>query len=81
MKNYFKERYFLKDIILVAVSYYFRFSLRYSDSIEILYDRRIKIMYQIHKTSKGLSDFFGFSSLQLLICQTDCLIIFSTVLF
>ncbi|MCT4396795.1 IS6 family transposase, partial [Periweissella beninensis] len=27
MKNYFKGRHFQKDIILVAVGYYFRFSL------------------------------------------------------
>ncbi|MCV3756008.1 IS6 family transposase, partial [Limosilactobacillus fermentum] len=27
VKNYFKGRHFQKDIILVAVGYYFRFSL------------------------------------------------------
>ncbi|MBM7545051.1 transposase-like protein, partial [Weissella beninensis] len=27
MENYFKGRHFQKDIILVAVGYYFRFSL------------------------------------------------------
>lgn len=40
MKNYFKGRHFQKDIILVAVGYYFRFSLSYRDVVEILRDRR-----------------------------------------
>ncbi|KRL97721.1 hypothetical protein FD50_GL001287 [Liquorilactobacillus satsumensis DSM 16230 = JCM 12392] len=39
MKNYFKERHFQKDIILVAVGCYFRFSLSYRDIVEILRDR------------------------------------------
>lgn len=43
MKNYFKGRHFQKDIILVAVDYYFRFSLSYRDVVEILRDRGIII--------------------------------------
>nr|MCR5281034.1 IS6 family transposase [Lactobacillus sp.] len=38
VKNYFKGRHFQKDIILVAVGYYFRFSLSYRDIVEILRD-------------------------------------------
>ncbi|MCT3345347.1 IS6 family transposase, partial [Lacticaseibacillus paracasei] len=34
--NYFKGRHFQKDIILVAVGYYFRFSLSYRDIVELL---------------------------------------------
>lgn len=41
MKNYFKGRHFQKDIILVAVGYYLRFSLSYRDLVEILRDRGI----------------------------------------
>ena len=33
VKNYFKGRHFQKDIILVAVGYYFRFSLSYRDIV------------------------------------------------
>ena len=43
MENYFKGRHFQKDIILVAVGYYFRFSLSYRDVVEILRDRGIII--------------------------------------
>lgn len=43
MKNYFKGRHFHKDIILVAVGYYFRFSLSYRDVVEILRDCGIVI--------------------------------------
>ena len=37
--NHFKGRHFQKDIILVAVGYYFRFSLSYRDIVELLRDR------------------------------------------
>ncbi|MBZ2202276.1 MAG: IS6 family transposase [Liquorilactobacillus hordei] len=43
MKNYFKGRHFQKDIILVAIGYYFRFSLSYRDLVEILRDRGIAV--------------------------------------
>ncbi len=43
MKNYFKGRHFQKDIILVAVGYYLRFSLSYRDLVEILRDRGIAV--------------------------------------
>ena len=43
MKHYFKGRHFQKDIILVAVGYYFRFSLSYRDIVEILRDRGITV--------------------------------------
>ena len=43
MKNHFKGRHFQKDIILVAVGYYFRFSLSYRDIVEILRDRGITV--------------------------------------
>ena len=43
MENYFKGRHFQQDIILVAVGYYFRFSLSYRDVVEILRDRGIII--------------------------------------
>lgn len=38
-----KGRHFQKDIILVAVGYYFRFSLSYRDIVEILRDRGITV--------------------------------------
>lgn len=41
MKNYFKGRHFQKDIILVSVNYYFRFSLSYRVIVEVLRDRGI----------------------------------------
>ncbi|MED7649648.1 UNVERIFIED_CONTAM: IS6 family transposase, partial [Lacticaseibacillus paracasei] len=41
--NHFKGRYFQKDIILVAVGYYFRFSLSYRDIVELLRDRGITV--------------------------------------
>ncbi len=37
--NYFKGRHFQQDIIIVAVGYYFRFSLSYRDIVELLRDR------------------------------------------
>lgn len=43
VKNYFKGRHFQKDIILVAVGYYFRFSLSYRDIVEILRDRGLTV--------------------------------------
>lgn len=43
MKNYFKGRHFQKDILLVAVGYYFSFNLSYRDVVEILRDRGITI--------------------------------------
>ncbi len=36
-------RHFQKDIILVAVGYYFRFSLSYRDIVELLRDRGITV--------------------------------------
>lgn len=41
--NHFKGRHFQKDIILVAVGYYFRFSLSYRDIVELLRDRGITV--------------------------------------
>lgn len=41
--NHFKGRHFQKDIILVAVGYYFRFSLSYCDIVEILRGRGITV--------------------------------------
>ncbi|PGD90355.1 IS6 family transposase, partial [Bacillus pseudomycoides] len=37
--RYFKGKKFKKDIILVAVGYYFRFSLSYRDVSDILKER------------------------------------------
>ncbi|MEB9972522.1 IS6 family transposase [Bacillus cereus] len=41
--RYFKGKQFKKDIILVAVGYYCRFSLSYHDVSEILKERRISV--------------------------------------
>ena len=41
--NHFKGRHFQKDIILVAVGYYFRFSLSYRDIVGLLRDRGITV--------------------------------------
>ncbi|EJR92135.1 hypothetical protein IKG_05656, partial [Bacillus cereus VD200] len=41
--GYFKGKQFERDIILVAVSYYCRFSLSYRDVSEILKERGISI--------------------------------------
>ena len=41
--RYFKGKQFKKDIILVAVGYYCRFSLSYRDVSEILKERRISV--------------------------------------
>ncbi|WP_242321786.1 IS6 family transposase [Bacillus cereus group sp. BfR-BA-01354] len=41
--RYFKEKQFKKDIILVAVGYYCRFSLSYRDVSEILRERGISV--------------------------------------
>jgi putative transposase len=41
--RYFKGKHFEKDIILVAVDYYCRFSLSYLDMSEILKKRGISI--------------------------------------
>lgn len=43
MNFYFKGWYFQKDIILVVVGYYFRFSLSYRDIVEILRDRGLTV--------------------------------------
>lgn len=43
MKNYFKGQHFQKDIILITVGYYFKFSLSYRDIVEILRDHGIAI--------------------------------------
>ena len=47
VKNYFKGRHFQKNIILVAVGYYFRFNLRYHDVVEILLDHGITVHHTI----------------------------------
>ncbi|KXY69490.1 transposase [Bacillus cereus] len=41
--GYFKGKQFKKNIILVAVGYYYRFSLSYRDISEILRERRISV--------------------------------------
>ncbi len=41
--GYFKGKQFKKDIILIAVGYYCRFSLSYRDVSEILKERGISI--------------------------------------
>ncbi|MED1565749.1 IS6 family transposase [Bacillus paramycoides] len=41
--RYFKGKQFKKDIILVAVGYYFRFSLSYRDVSEILKERGVSV--------------------------------------
>jgi putative transposase len=41
--NHFKGRHFQRDIILVAVGYYFRFSLSYRDVVELLRDRGVSV--------------------------------------
>ena len=41
--RYFKGKQFKKDIILVAVGYYCRFSLSYRDVSEILIERGISV--------------------------------------
>lgn len=41
--NHFKGRHFQKDIILVAVGCYFRFSLSYRDIVELLLDRDVSV--------------------------------------
>lgn len=43
MENYFKRRHFQEDIILVAVGYYFIFSLNYCDIVEVLHDSRVTV--------------------------------------
>ncbi|MDB7815537.1 IS6 family transposase, partial [Lacticaseibacillus paracasei] len=43
--NYFKGRHFQQDIIIVAVGYYFRFSLSYRDIVELLRDRGVSVHY------------------------------------
>ncbi|KXY39995.1 transposase [Bacillus cereus] len=41
--QYFKGKQFKKDIILVAVGYYCRFSLSYRDVSEILKERGVSV--------------------------------------
>jgi len=41
--SYFKRKQFKKDIILVAVGYYCRFSLSYRDVSELLNERGVSI--------------------------------------
>ncbi|MBG9541203.1 transposase [Bacillus thuringiensis] len=41
--RYFKGKQFKKDIILVAVGYYCRFSLSYRDIFELLRERGISV--------------------------------------
>lgn len=41
--NRFKGRHFNQDIIMVAVGYYFRYSLSYRDLVEILNDRGVSV--------------------------------------
>lgn len=52
--RYFKEKQFKKDIILVVVGYYCRFSLSYRDVSEILEERGVSvhpttIMRRVHE--------------------------------
>ncbi|PGP73602.1 IS6 family transposase, partial [Bacillus cereus] len=42
--RYFKEKEFKKDIILVAVGYYCRFSLSYRDVSELLKERGMSVL-------------------------------------
>ena len=57
MENYFKGRHFQKDIILVAVGYYFRFSLSYRDVVEILRDRGMAVMAFLVNIIKNIGYF------------------------
>ncbi|PGT49692.1 IS6 family transposase, partial [Bacillus cereus] len=41
--RYFKEKQFKKDIIIVAVGYYYRFSLSDRDVSEILKERGVSV--------------------------------------
>ncbi len=49
--QYFKGEQFKKDIILVDVGYYCRFSLSYHDVSEILKDRGISVHPTFHSNS------------------------------
>ncbi|CUR63649.1 Mobile element protein [Leuconostoc inhae] len=62
--NHFKGRQFSRDIILVAVGYYFRFNLSYRDVVEILRDRGVsvhhygpvfKVLWRKHRQSSSQS--------------------------
>ncbi len=53
--RYFKGKQFKKDIILVAVGYHCRFSLRYRDVSEILKERVVQsVLLQSFLTDKKL---------------------------
>ncbi len=41
--NWFKGRHFNRDIITLAVGYYFRFNLSYRDIVEIMADRGVSV--------------------------------------
>ena len=41
--NWFKGRHFNRDIIILAVGYYFRFNLSYRDIVEIMADRGVSV--------------------------------------
>ncbi|EOO70943.1 hypothetical protein IIC_04492 [Bacillus cereus VD021] len=60
--RYFKGKQFKKDIVLVAVGYYCRFSLSYLDISEILKERGIEIIYALYKRNRSLGSDFGFST-------------------
>ena len=72
--KYFKGKQFIKDIILVFVGYYCRFSLSYRNVSELLKERGISVhsttimrwmhdccslMYQIGKRKTNLHTLFG----------------------
>ena len=67
--RYFKGKQFKKEIILVAVGYYCRFSLSYRDVSEILKERGISVhpttimrcFEQSHDVSKKDTMLFGVS--------------------
>ncbi|ORI57885.1 IS6 family transposase, partial [Leuconostoc mesenteroides subsp. cremoris] len=43
--NHFKGKQFKKDVIIVAVGYYLRYNLSYSEVQELLYDRGINVCH------------------------------------
>ena len=60
--RYFKEKQFKKNIILLAIGYYWRFSLSYCDISEILKERGISvhpiiIMRWVHEYGGSVAKF------------------------